>query len=86
MVDIFRQFANNKSGEVLAWGQYYSKEQDNQEVTLLTAKEVRGLEVYQAQSGHLREQYILLLRNLCLIVGLIHDELLAVYVWLRIVA
>ncbi|KIM68490.1 hypothetical protein SCLCIDRAFT_956343 [Scleroderma citrinum Foug A] len=67
MVDIFRQFANNKSGEVLAWDQYYSKEQDNQEVTLLTAKEVRGLEVYQAQSGHLREQYILLLRNLCLI-------------------
>ena len=86
MVDIFCQFANNKSGEVLTWNQYYSQEQDNQEVTLLTAKEVCGLEFFQAQSGRLRQEYILLLRNLCLIVGLVYDELLAVYPWLKIVA
>jgi len=66
MVDTFRQFASNKSGEVLTWNKYFAQEQDNQEVTLLAAKEVHRLEFYQAQSERLRQDYILLLRNLCL--------------------
>ncbi|KAL4072608.1 hypothetical protein V8B97DRAFT_1899090 [Scleroderma yunnanense] len=67
MVDISRQFANKKIEDVLVWHDFYSQNPDNQDVRLLTEKEVRRLEHYQAQSEGLRSEYFLLLRNLCLV-------------------
>ncbi|KAG6333671.1 hypothetical protein ID866_5414 [Astraeus odoratus] len=64
MVDVFRQYAVKKSGDMLTWNTYYSKNLLDLDVRLLSEKEVLKLERYRTQSQLQRKEYFLLLRNL----------------------
>ncbi|KAH7884495.1 hypothetical protein F5I97DRAFT_1889914 [Phlebopus sp. FC_14] len=67
MVDNFRQYAVMKSAEALEWNTFYSRPEFMNNVRTLAAKEVARLEHYTERAQRTRMEYVLLIRNLCLL-------------------
>lgn len=67
IVDTFRRHAVEVSAAALTWQEYYTKE-PSPNMRLLTGNELRRIEGYVAEDKQDRLLYILLIKNMCLLV------------------
>ena len=67
MVDTFRRRAVEVSSTALSWQEYYTKD-PSPDLRLLTKHEVKKIECYIAKDEADRLLYILLVKNMCLLV------------------
>jgi hypothetical protein len=76
MVDKLREYAVKASSVALSWQEYYAKELiSDPDMTLLTEKELKKVQDYVANDEHDRLHYILVTKNLCLLVRLSNFKL-----------
>jgi hypothetical protein len=69
MVDTFRRYAIETSSVALSWQEYYMKElSSDPDMTLLTERELKKLQSYVTNDERDRLHYILVIKNLCLLV------------------
>lgn len=69
MVDTFRRYAVEASSVALSWQEYYAKELiSDPDMTLLTERELKKVQDYVTNDERDRLHYILVAKNLCLLV------------------